>query len=113
MEVVFVDDEAITTLLFKKVIANKLPEYFSSIAFTDPEKALEHIEKSDKDIILITDHIMPRMKGIELISRVKNKIKKAILTTGMTFSDEEKEDLKSIKILMKPLDEKELLECIH
>lgn len=59
------------------------------VAFDDPVKALEHIRNRPDDIdVLVTDHVMPGMKGMDLIAETRRVAPavRAILCTG--FSDQ-------------------------
>lgn len=59
------------------------------VAFDDPAKALEHIRNHPDGVdVLVTDHVMPGMKGMDLIAQIRRDAPavRTILCTG--FSDQ-------------------------
>ena len=82
-----VDDESALGQMANTILSFR--GYQASV-FSDPAKALEHLQSSDrKPVLLITDCIMGSMSGIELIEECKKAVPglKTILLSG-TITDE-------------------------
>ena len=82
-----VDDESALGQMANTILSFR--GYQASV-FTDPSKALEHLQSANrKPILLITDCIMGSMSGIELIEQCKKAVPglKTILLSG-TITDE-------------------------
>ena len=86
--IVIVDDEEISLMLLGKLLSRLGLMYKE---FSDPLIALTYIRSHIGNIsTVISDHMMPGMTGIELLSEIKvlNKAIYNILLTGTTqFSD--------------------------
>ncbi len=67
--ILLVDDSKTDRLLYSKILKNITPDYNVEIA-SDGQEALDKILESPPALV-ITDHIMPRMTGIELILELK------------------------------------------
>lgn len=85
-KIVIVDDEEMVTKTLKTLL--KIEGFNNVTAFNDTEKALDFIEKNPCDLI-ISDFIMPKMNGIEFLSKAKkiNEDTTQILLTG--YADKE------------------------
>ena len=68
LKLLIVDDEAIIQRLFRDFLQD---EYQILIA-SDGEEALQVLESSKADVVFCDIH-MPRMNGIEVLKRVKEK----------------------------------------
>lgn len=66
--ILYVEDSKTDRLLYSKIIKNIAEEYDVLVA-TDGEEAYEKL-KSAQPALLITDHIMPRMNGYELVKKM-------------------------------------------
>jgi DNA-binding NtrC family response regulator len=90
---------------------------FSSVAFTDPFKALESAESREPSV-LISDVIMPGMNGIELAVRIQSKYPKCkiLLFSGQAATADLLETARSeghdFVLLGKPIHPSELLAAI-
>ena len=91
-KVVFVDDETVTVKYFKKIFSKTLPA--EVVGFTCGEDALEYVTQQPSHCALIlTDQLMPDMKGHELLDRCRIVAPKSfrmitsVLSIGY-FSDE-------------------------
>ena len=67
--ILLVDDSKTDRLLYSKILKNITPDYNIDIA-SDGQEAMDKIIQSPP-ALLITDHIMPRMNGYELILLLK------------------------------------------
>ena len=68
--ILLVDDEEDIALLFKEGL--ELYGNYNVDIYTNPSKALEHLEPEKYDLILI-DIIMPNISGIEFYSAIQRK----------------------------------------
>jgi CheY-like chemotaxis protein len=84
--VVYVDDEEENLFVFRR----KLGKELNIKTFSDPTEALDFIAKEADVALVITDEVMPGMRGNELCDEVK-KVKpymKFILITGNPENDD-------------------------
>lgn len=79
-KVLVVDDNEILTRAWKRMLAQEPCEAFVT---DNPEEALDFLEQEGADL-LISDIVMPRMDGFELIQKAQkiDRHLKIILTTG-------------------------------
>ena len=82
--VFYLDDDEINLILLK----SNLEEFYEIIAETNPDKAIEYLNRNQVDVIL-TDQIMPYMDGIEFLKKIKNVQSEVsrILLTGVVNQD--------------------------
>lgn len=75
-----VDDDKLVTKFMEKMIPWEESGFKVAASFQDSEKALEYLQRNPYDV-LITDIGMPRMNGIELLTRLKeeDKLQKNII----------------------------------
>jgi DNA-binding NtrC family response regulator len=66
--VVLVDDEGMILKSIRTLLM--LEADYSIQTFTDPRKAVEHLEKNAVDVT-VSDYLMPGMTGIELLAEAK------------------------------------------
>jgi len=85
-KIVIVDDEDMVTKTLKTLL--KIEGFSNVEIFNDPNLALEFIKKNQCDLI-ISDFIMPKMNGIEFLSKAKKILPDTtqILLTG--YADKE------------------------
>lgn len=88
MKIIIVDDSKIMINLARDIIKNA--EIVCTLEiFLDSIEALDYIEKNDVDLV-ITDLIMPKMNGLQLIESIKNNDKlpliKTLIVTSITDS---------------------------
>jgi DNA-binding NtrC family response regulator len=116
-----VDDEAIILLSLLQELQRAFGSKFVYERALDAESALEIVEELAREgievIIIISDWLMPEMKGDEFIAIVKERHPeiKTILITGL--ADEEaieriKKVASVIAVFKKPWDSKALIETI-
>jgi len=116
-----VDDEGIIVLSLKQELKSYFGDQFQYETALNAESALELVEDLEVDgvklILIISDWLMPGLKGDELIQKIAENYPRtqAILITG--HADEEAlERIRRIpsvlKILKKPWNSQELREII-
>ena len=122
LNIVCVDDETIVLDSLNSQLTRNFGKNFNYEFAESAKEALEIIEelhKADDEMIyvVISDWLMPGMKGDELLEEVRKKVDnvKTILLTGHIDSkvihDIEKSN-KGIKIIHKPWNEKDLVDLI-
>jgi len=79
--VLIVDDEDMVITSIKAFL--QLETDFEIRGFTDPEEAAAHVAANEVDVI-VSDYLMPKMNGIQLLGRVKESQPEAsrVLLTG-------------------------------
>lgn len=79
--VVIVDDEEMVLTSIKALL--QLETEFRVQGFTDPQEAARFLENGPVDVV-VSDYLMPRMNGIQLLGRVKQLQPEAsrVLLTG-------------------------------
>lgn len=122
LNIVCVDDEKIVLDSLNSQLTRNFGNNFNYEFAESAEEALEIIEELraiDEDVIyvVISDWLMPGMKGDELLEEVRKKVDhvKTILLTGHVDSrvvQEIERNHKGIKCIYKPWDEKQLIELI-
>ncbi|MEW6077459.1 MAG: sigma-54 dependent transcriptional regulator [Thermodesulfobacteriota bacterium] len=82
---VIIDDEPITLKQLRRILEK---EGYAVSAFSNPQRAIEHIETSSCDLV-ISDVRMPTMSGLELMTRIKARFPavEVILITGFASLD--------------------------
>ena len=122
LNIVCVDDEKIVLDSLNSQLTRNFGSNYNYEFAESAEEALQIIEelrKEDEDVVyvVISDWLMPGMKGDELLEEVRKKIDdvKTILLTGHIDSkvvqDIERSG-KGIKCIYKPWNEKELIALI-
>ncbi len=110
--VIFVDDEPKAGLLFKRFCENSGVELE---VFQSAPEALKHFQTQSADL-LVTDLMMPRLSGIELLQKVREADPDVpvIIVTGYSTVDNAVEALRlgATDFLRKPYDPEELLRRI-
>jgi DNA-binding NtrC family response regulator len=100
-----IDDEADLAYLFKEALSQI--DDVSVFAFTDPLLALEHFKANHRNyVVVISDHRMPIMTGMELLSKIKdfNPAVMRILISAFEVKDELFEECNCVdKFLQKPI----------
>lgn len=110
MKVLVVDDDAINRLILKKIFER---ENDTVLTANDGEEALEILIKEPDFNVVITDIMMPKMDGIQLLAEIKLKDEiNKIPIIGFTAGDIEYFKSTSLvsfdRILPKPMDFHEL-----
>jgi CheY-like chemotaxis protein len=122
LNIVCVDDEKIVLDSLNSQLTRNFGNNFNYEFAESAEEALEIIEElqnDDVDVIyvVISDWLMPGMKGDELLEEVRRKVKnvKTILLTGHIDSkivQEIERSGKGVKCIYKPWNERELVALI-
>ena len=83
--IVIIDDEPITLKQLRRILEK---EGYQVAAFSNPQRALKHIEKAPCHLV-VSDVRMPTMNGLELMTRVKARFPdmEVILITGYASLD--------------------------
>ena len=123
LHIICVDDEKIVLDSLSSQLTRNLGNEYNYEFAESAEEALEVIDdiaESDDEVVyvVISDWLMPGMKGDELLERVKSKLGtvKTILLTGHVDSNVVKEiqdSGKGIKCIYKPWNEQELVALIE
>lgn len=113
--VLLVDDEEMVITSIRAFLA--LEADFDLHGFTDPEAAAEHMKTRPFDVV-VSDYLMPRMNGIQLLRRARETAPEAsrILLTG--HSDKQSaidaiNDVALFQYIEKPWDNQQLLLAIQ
>ncbi len=117
-----VDDEAIILMALKQELKNKFSDRFSYESAIDAEDALKAIDELHGEgvqvILVITDWLMPGIRGDEFLMRVNSKYPdiRCIMITG--HADRESIEamhtrIGSFPILSKPWKKAELFEAVE
>ncbi|CAM1366388.1 Response regulator receiver domain-containing protein [Tenacibaculum sediminilitoris] len=109
-KIVVAEDNSVFLMVIKLKLEQEGYELFLA---EDGKKAIELIEKHSPDLIL-TDIMMDYVNGLEIISHVRNKLKKQTPIVVFSASGQEEIVLKAFEIgandfLSKPLSVNELL----
>ena len=109
--VMIADDEEMVITSVKALL--QLETDFEIRAFTDPEEAARFAEANTVDVA-ISDYLMPKMNGIQLLARVKKSQPEAsrVLLTGHADKQSAIEAINQVALfqyLEKPWDNAQLL----
>lgn len=122
LNIVCVDDEKIVLDSLNSQLTRNFGNKFNYEFAESAKEALEIIEELRKTndemiYVVISDWLMPGMKGDELLEEVRSKVEnvKTILLTGhidkKVIQDIDKSN-KGIKVIHKPWNEKDLVDLI-
>jgi len=108
----YIEDET----YIREMVTDYLEPYFSIIYEAENGKEALSIYKEQQPDVILTDIEMPKMNGLEFIEQIRNEGSKtpAIVLTAHTTNTYlfKAIELNLIKYLIKPLQEKELLETL-
>ena len=111
-QIAIIDDETDIAKLFSEGLEMA---GFKTIAFDDPEDAIEYISVNHSKIALITvDWWMPLMDGfriMKLISDIDSNIK-LLLISGYDLTEEQLKASKNVAYLKKPIKIAKLIETV-
>jgi DNA-binding NtrC family response regulator len=117
-----VDDDAIILLALKQELRIAFGNRFIYETALDANRALaafEHLHvKGIRIIVVISDWLMPAMKGDEFLKIVQERYPdtKALMITGQASEEMIAELIEQgvvVKVLKKPWKSKELIDCIN
>jgi CheY-like chemotaxis protein len=85
--IVLVDDDIVINKIHSRLIAQYCPEAVIT-SFSDPRQALQHIDKSPPDLVLL-DLNMPHINGWEFLKSMPKytSIQVIVLSSSINFSD--------------------------
>jgi two-component system LytT family response regulator len=111
IEAVIVDDEikALQSLTWE--LTNFSGEIEVIASFTDPFKALEHLDKNTPDCLFL-DIEMPTMDGFQFIQKLKNRTFPVVITTAYNQYAIKALKNEAIDYLLKPIDTDDLKDTI-
>ena len=105
MYVAVIDDEVDLAYLFKDALSQI--DGVQVLAFSDPKLAFEHFQLNRQQYqVVITDHRMPGMTGIELLDKMKaiNPAVTRILMSAFEIQDDQFQECNCVdKFLQKPV----------
>ena len=82
--ILFIDDEEKTVKNFKKFFENE----FNVIATTNHEEILDQInKKAVKIAVIISDQRMPKISGVDLLKKIKEKNPNIIRILSTAYAD--------------------------
>ncbi len=117
-----VDDEALMLLSLKTSLARNLGDDFIYETAINVDQAWEIIEdlhgESVRLILIISDWLMPGVKGDQFLIEVRHKYPdiKAIMLSGQIeekYIEKVKKEANLVGFFSKPCSEKELIKCIR
>ena len=113
LSVLFVEDEGITTHLFVQTLKKYYKKVYGAL---NGEEALK-LFKEHKPHIVISDILMPKLNGIELIEKIKEiKPETAIIVMSAVSEPAYIEDALALGVkhyLIKPVMSEELFEVLN
>lgn len=109
---VIVDDEIKALQSLSWELTNFSDEISIAASFTDPHKALSHLEENTPDCLFL-DIEMPTMDGFQFIKKIKNKDFPIVITTAYNQYAIKALKNEAIDYLLKPIDTDDLKETIR
>jgi len=111
IEAVIVDDEIKALQSLSWELTNFSGEIEVIASFTDPSKALEHLDKNPPDCLFL-DIEMPTMDGFQFIQKLKNRNFPVVITTAYNQYAIKALKNEAIDYLLKPIDSDDLKDTI-
>ena len=111
LEAVIVDDEEKALQSLSWELTNFSDEIKVVASFTDPFKALKHLENYSPDCLFL-DIEMPTMDGFQFIQKLKNKDFPVVITTAYNQYAIKALKNEAIDYLLKPIDSDDLKDTI-
>ncbi len=111
IEAVIVDDEIKALQSLSWELTNFSDEINVTASFTDPKKALSHLELNTPDCLFL-DIEMPTMDGFQFIQKLKNKNFPVVITTAYNQYAIKALKNEAIDYLLKPIDSDDLKETL-
>lgn len=118
--IICVDDDQSMSFVLKFQLEQNLPDNYSVESFNCGEEALEFVSEliaeNESVPLVITDQMMPGLKGHEVISKVGeiSPSTKCILLTGYASSDilEDIINKKEVPVISKPWNQEDLIKQV-
>jgi CheY-like chemotaxis protein len=112
--ILFVDDEELVAHMGSRLLEH---HGFRVTYKTDSSEALEHFRyQPQRYDLVITDHTMPHMKGIELskeLLKVRPDIPIILCTAGINITPQEAKEIGIREFIYKPFDSSKLVQTIR
>jgi len=111
--IAIIDDEKAITTTMHSILTNL---GYKVTAFTDGMEALEAITSREQVFdVVVTDHSMPRITGLEIAKKIKGLGIPVILTSGYFGENMEKEarDAGIAELITKPVNTYQLTDAIR
>ena len=108
---IIVDDEFKSAELAGLKLKRFCPQVAVQSIFTQPEKALEWLEKNTPDVAFL-DIEMPGINGLKLATKIINLTEVIFVTAHQKYLLEALR-LTAFDYLLKPIDENELVQCMN
>lgn len=109
MKILIADDSQFMRGILKDIVTSQGYEFVEA---ENGKVALEQYEKEKPDLVLL-DIIMPEVDGIEVLKKIGNKAKVIVISAvGQDKMVEEAKDLGAVDYIVKPFDDKKVMETI-
>jgi CheY-like chemotaxis protein len=119
--ILFVDDELVILKSLRRQLKNAFGDTYLLESAGNADEALEIIEELQAEeisiLVIVSDWLMPGMKGDEFLIRVHKKFPKVVkvLLTGQADEaaiERARAQANLYRYIPKPWDDRELIECI-
>ncbi len=117
MEIIFIDDQEDVREIMGLVLSDSLGVKVN--CFESAVNVKSYIQENKKNIsLIICDHKLPKLTGLDFYDEIKDTKIPFILMTGMFFSDDDPQVAKFIKgqsnkLIYKPIDKDSLISEIN
>ncbi|HEU4636092.1 MAG TPA: response regulator [Edaphobacter sp.] len=113
--ILLVDDNAIQATIRRTILERS---GYTTITALQPSRALEYLQTEDPSSridLVITDHLMPEMKGSAFSREVRLLCPDMpiLVISGLEEAIEEYADLPNVEFRVKPLQPERLLACVR
>lgn len=111
--ILIVDDDDMILMMLEKTLSKE----FKVITAASGEEAIEAYDKYRPDIVL-SDFMMPKMNGLEMMDKLHERYGRGIFTIFMTANDQEETEFDvykhgALEFLRKPIKAETLLDTIR
>ena len=111
--ILVVDDDDMILMMLEKTLARE----FKVFTAASGEEALEIYDQYRPDIV-ISDYMMPKMNGMEMVDKLHEKYGRGIFTIFMTANDQEETEFDAYKhgaleFVRKPVKAEALLSTVR
>ena len=114
INVIIIDDEISNIETLEILFSRLFDNVFVLGSFTNPEKALEFLEKTQKPVDAIyTDIRMPKMEGIEFAQKAKSYCERIVYTTAFSEYAIQAIKIGAFDYIMKPISIDELRSSVE
>ena len=114
INVIIIDDEISNIETLEILFSRLFDNVFVLGSFTNPEKALEFLEKTQKPVdVIYTDIRMPKMEGIEFAQKAKSYCERIVFTTAFSEYAIQAIKIGAFDYIMKPISIDELRSSVE